>query len=460
MDGIILDCSREELAEQGGIELTEEEKEEQKEKAYKLQKREVKLAYIPEEELERLKESYSRSIVQDFDDTYHMSKEDRKEMEERYSKFIALKKQRKKIRKIDQYIMCHRLCEDILNDVAETNGVYSPKKFKKLVLKGEIKVGGLVFPKLQGKARKTFNWDYIYENYILNRDSDPSELMRTAEGEDIEDSNIDELSKQYFGEGELNKIFDSYNPEDELEDHIIVPDEDDCSIAIEGDKKSKKMLIKTSPVILSEIKKREKLDRRQRRAKSYLTDIDESDMDFLDKYDMKRNKKKYKEGIPKFTGDINNKEDVDNYMYLMDEYERETIFVDYHGKSVNINDKNELDMQSLMDENGWNVRELYENKKAEKRLKKERKKNEKKEKMLKEMLIAVQKKKEGGKEVINGINTKKKKKGLSKKKKKKVEKKHKKELDQLDDIFMDINQSTQETFNDYRKEMENFEWKS
>ena len=69
------------------------------------------------------------------------------------------------------------------------------------------------------------------------------------------------------------------------------------------------------------------------------------------------------------------------------------------------------------------------------------------------------KKKEGGKAVINGVNSKKKKKGLSKKKKKKVEKKHKKELDHLDDIFMDINQSTQETFNDYRKEMENFEWK-
>ena len=461
MDGIVFDTTREELAEKGAVELTQEEIDEQKkqkEKIYKLKERQLSNVYIPEEELEELRKSYSRSIVQDFDDTYHMSKEDRKEMEERYSKFIALKKQRKKIRKIDQYIYCHRLCEDILNDVAETNGVYSPEKFKKLVLKGEINVEGLTFPKLQGKARKAFNWDYIYENYILNRDADPKELMKTGEGEDIEDDNIEELSKQYFGDGELDRILDNYDPDAIVEDHMIDPDEDDPSIAIEGDKKSKKMLIKVSPIILSEIKKREKLDRRQKRASSYLTDIEESDLEFIDKYDMKRNKKKEKEGIPEFTGDIMNKHDVDEYMMEIDEYERENTFVDYHGKRVNINDLNELEMQELMDQNNWNIRNLYENKKAEKKLKKEKERYRKKEKQLKKMLVQLQQRKEGGKDKINGINTKKKKDGLSKKKKKKVKKKHKKELNKLDDVFMDINDATQESFSEYRKDMEDFTW--
>ena len=43
-------------------------------------------------------------------------------------------------------------------------------------------------------------------------------------------------------------------------------------------------------------------------------------------------------------------------------------------------------------------------------------------------------------------------------KKKKVKKKHKKELNYLDDVFLDINNRTEETFNEYRKEMESFSW--
>ena len=74
------------------------------------------------------------------------------------------------------------------------------------------------------------------------------------------------------------------------------------------------------------------------------------------------------------------------------------------------------------------------------------------------MLIQLQQRKEGGKEKINGINTKKKKDGLSKKKKKKVKKNHKKELNKLDDVFMDINDATQESFSEYRKDMEDFTW--
>lgn len=463
MDGVVMDCRLDDLAKDGVVDPSLVEEESKEDDSYVAKERIMKSVYIPPEEMEKLRESYSHSIVQDFDDNYHLTREEREQQQELFGKFIALKKRRKKIRKIDQYVETHRLCMDILNDVAESNGVYSPERFKKLVLSGKITVNGLVFPKLQGKARKQMNWDYITENYIEDTTKDPKELLREDESEDFSDEEtIDDAVVRYFGsQEEFDKIIEDFDEERKIyNSRPILDTNDDEYVAEVGTKKTRKALVKSSPIILDEIKKRSNLDRKNRRARSYITDLQDEDMEFITKYDLKMSSKSNKGTIPVFTGDITNKDDVNRYMTQMEEYERENTFVDYHGKRINLNDLNEINLKAAMEANGWNLRNLYSNKKEQKKLEKARKEDKKKEKRLKKMLMEIQQRKQGRKESIEGIkiNSKKKKSGMKKKKKKNVKKKHKKELNYLDDVFLDINNRTEETFNEYRKEMESFSW--
>lgn len=460
MDGVILDCDVDQLSDAGIIEAKENQTEEER---YIAKERILSNIYIPPEELEKMRESYSHSIVQDFDDSFHLSKEEREKRQKMYGKFIALRKTRKKVRRLDQYVEIHRLCMDILDEVAKENGVYEPEKFKKLVLTGKIYVNGLTFPKLQGKSRKKINWEYITENYIEDRERDPKELLREDESEDfVGEESLDESIVHYFGSKDaLDEILEDFDEETKLHNTRTFTDSsEDEYVAEVGNRKSKKALIKSSPVLLDELKKRANLDKRNNRAKSYsVTDLDEEDMEFIKKYDLKRSTKTKKGYIPVFEGDITNKNDVNRYMTKMEEFERENTFVDYHGKRINIDDLNEINLKAAMEANGWNIRNLAYYKKEHKKMKKARKADEKKEKRLKQALLAIQERKEGREESLTGlkINSKKEKK-LSKKKKKKVKKNHKKELKHFDDVLLDINGRREETFKEYRKEMENFSW--
>ena len=70
-----------------------------------ISRRKIKEVYIPPEELDRLKIEYSRVVVQDFEDDYHNTKEEREAMRQRYEKFFHLKRNfTKKIRRLDKYI--------------------------------------------------------------------------------------------------------------------------------------------------------------------------------------------------------------------------------------------------------------------------------------------------------------------------------------------------------------------
>ena len=89
-----------------------------------ISKRKIREVYIPPEELDELRELYSKVIVQDFEDEYHMSKEERESLQKRFSKFFRLKRNfAKKIRRLDKYIEACRLVFEIINDTAEENGV-------------------------------------------------------------------------------------------------------------------------------------------------------------------------------------------------------------------------------------------------------------------------------------------------------------------------------------------------
>lgn len=457
MEGIVFDCTKETL-EQDGIDTSNLEAD----PSSIAPKREFKNVYLPPEEVERLKEMYSHSIVQDFDDTYHLSKKEQQELQEKYDKLIKLRKTKKKTRKIDQYVETQRLCMDILEEFAQTNGVYSPEKFKKLVLTGNIFINGLSFPKFQGKERKSINWDYVTEEYIENRDSDPKDLLRE---ENIEvGESFEEEAERYFGSVEnLYSLFDDISEEEKIYNSrpIIDPEKEGGKVAIECGKKSRKKLVKMSPIILNEIKKREKLNSKNARIASYNPSssyLHDTAMDVIEEYDAKRKRGRNQNdyGVPEFTGDMSNKDDVKTYLMRLDEYNRENTFVEYHGKSVSLNDYNDLMIREEMDKNGWDIRKVYFDERENKLMKKQIKHDKKKEKKLKEMLLEIQNRKKGRTEKINGINTKKRK--LGKKKKKKVKKKHKKDLKFLDGVITDIHGTNKKAYKKYKEEMEDFKW--
>ena len=155
--GIILDASSD--SKPNTEDMTEEE-------IRQIPRRKISEVYIPELELQKLREMYSRSVVQDFNDEFHYSKEEREQLEKEHEKLIKLKNMRNRCPRLSEYVIQWRLCLEIIDEVAETNGVMSPEKFKKDVLKGKIYINGMRFPKYNGKRKKYVNWDYIMEEYI------------------------------------------------------------------------------------------------------------------------------------------------------------------------------------------------------------------------------------------------------------------------------------------------------
>ena len=171
MSSIVLNADRDEkfLEEHG--DLIENARENEDESA-PVRERRIREVYIPPEEKERLLEMYTHVVVQDFEDEYHMSHEEREKMKEHYEKFFRLKKGfTKKIRKLDKYVEACRLCMDIIRDTAESNGIYDPDEFVNMVLRGQASINGLNFPKFQGKGKKLINWEYVAE-FIYDKDKD------------------------------------------------------------------------------------------------------------------------------------------------------------------------------------------------------------------------------------------------------------------------------------------------
>ena len=57
-----------------------------------ISRRKIKEVYIPPDEIEELHDRYSKVVVQDFEDDYHISREEREAMRKRYEKFFRLKR--------------------------------------------------------------------------------------------------------------------------------------------------------------------------------------------------------------------------------------------------------------------------------------------------------------------------------------------------------------------------------
>lgn len=373
---------------------------------------------LTEKEKEELREAYSYVVVNDYGDEYHMSDEDRKRKFKYYEAFSKIRRCKRKFHKLDDFVKVYRLCLDCLSVVAEGNGVYDPDKFSKMVIRGQIEVFGLHFPKYIGKDRKDINWEYVSE-FIMDRSKDPSELSKSYETE-LSKMPDDELRKQLLSDEEFEKIMNAVgskpgeinlNPDEEyIEKYGIVQ---------MASKKEFKNLLEISPYILKSIKEAAKEQRRRERDRgrlnSFVYEMRNEDFDYIAGIDRQRGYQSMSD-MPIFKGDIMNRDDYMLYLKALDDYENTQIKVNYHGKMRTQAEIDELELKDALESAGWNVRNLYKGKDEEKKLKKAYKRDKKREEELKKRLLEVQKRQEKrGKSSIE-FNAKKKKKKRKKKK--------------------------------------------
>jgi hypothetical protein len=389
------------------------------------------------EKYKELEEIYSKVAVHDFNDEFHLSEEERQKKFRYYEVFARLNKCKRKFRKLDEYVKVFRLCLDALQIVAEDNGIYNPEKFMKMVLKGQIKVYGLNFPKYIGKDKKDINWEYI-SNFIVDTSRDPEELSEKKKSRIKEPDECDDeqYQRDLFGDEMYEKLMGiiKSNSDDEG-DEIFMPyyddgtDVDRDNVVVEADTKDTKDLIKLVPEVVKVARtaiKEERLRKmKSERLNSFIFNMNEDDYDYISQLDSERGYH-YDSDVPVFKGDIMNSKDYKKFIMAVDAYEDEYVKENYHGKMRTRAEIREIELIDTLEAAGWNIRNLYKNKEKEKKLKKAYKKDKKREEELKNKLLALQdrNKKRSKKSGIE-FDSRKGKKG----KKKNKDKKSKKESD-------------------------------
>jgi hypothetical protein len=446
---------KQEMAENGEI----------PEEFLKVRKRTIKNTYIPPEEIEALRERYSQVVVQDFEDDYHMSREEREALRERYSKFFRLKRNfTKKIRRLDKYIEACRLVVEIIMDTAENNGVMESDEFISKVLTGEIQIAGLTIPKYQGKGKKTLNWDYVLD-YIMDPSKDINELLKSQTvsrcrentTEEKKEETIEDL-KEYLGdEGyeQLRQMIENYHP-------VMTASNSGPDSVVPASRKLRKVLMKQFPGYDKMLRE---MSEDSKREKSYIWQIQESDLKWIREFQDERDRK-LGDVKPEFHGSLMDEDAVSRYLFEVEQWEKQHNLVKYGENTITEAQKEELEFKKILEENGYNLRNLYGNKERQKKIEKTRAAQKKQIKSLKKMLTELKtKQKSTNLEGLNGaiqaynkdteekINKK-----LKKDKKKKVSKKAKKKASSFDSIILDSVGAKDPTYKDYEKRMKNMTW--
>ena len=373
--------------------------------------------YIPERRIQQMKAEFDCVVVNEFGDEYHLSEEERIAKNKFYEAFKVFSKCKHKYRKLDEYVVAMREALRCLDFVAENNGVYSPEKFKMMFLKDKIEITGLKFPQFKGRERKNISWDYLTE-FILS-DKDPSEILPNKEDDIYSSEDLNDLEEILFNKGELEEILRPETEEEILEKNkIIDPDEieqTDKNVVVFLDNKKSKKIRKSQPEFLYEIKEMRRDYRRAENMDRLIYNFNIDDINEIEKYDRIHNYKSSSD-IPKFKGNLMKDSDYHKYMMELEEFEKENIRENYHGKLKTLAQIEELELKKLLERHNWNIRNLYDNREKEAKLRKIQKREKKREKELRKKLLEVQerKKRRLGESTSN-----------SKKSKKKVKKKKK-----------------------------------
>jgi hypothetical protein len=345
-----------------------------------------------------------------------LSEEEREAKNQFYSTFKILKKAKRKYRNIVEYVKVMRDALACLDAVAEKNGVYDPEEFKHLYFKGEIFINGLHFPKYVGKDKKNISWEYLAE-FILG-DADPSELIPDKNDDILNEEEMEERKLQLFTDEELSEIMAPPSDE-EVQTEMKLFDVDTDSqngrnVAVFLDDKATRKFIKAQPEFLNEVKEIKRSMKSEEHLLSFVSDLTMDDIEHIEAYDQRHNYVSTAD-MPEFKGDIMKDSDYHRYMQALKDYEDEYIKDNYHGRMKTLGEIRELELKAALEEGGWNIRALYNNKEKEEKLRKAMKRDRKREKKLKEQLIKIQNRNKKRRQMGDDINSSKKKKNKKKK---------------------------------------------
>lgn len=411
--------------------------------------------YIPEKEIEYLKEVYSKTIVQDFEDFFHMSDTERREALKGHDDLYQYQKKRVKCVTLSEFVRLWREAIVIIDDFARSNMAMAPDKFKEMAIMGEIEIGGLTLPEFVGKKKcKDYNWEYIGE-YIVDLEKDPDELDEMVRKKldytgDDDDVNADEI------------------PEDILEIVESTGENGDMSETIElGDtisNKEKRRIKKIAPALMKGMRDMDNARAKNARMIARTQNrVEDDDFRWLRRY----NKQRGAEGkIPEFHGDMMNQKDVDAYLAALDDYAYDAEVTEYNGRVYVNDDMKLLEAKQVFEYANWDVRKVYRNREEEKKQKEKKKKEKKKEKEIKKLLINIQQRKKSREQRMKGMpmgrdieelrNASKKDKKRNKKKKKNALKKKKRKYKRiLEDATV---AKRYKNIKAYAKEMEDMSW--
>lgn len=385
---------------------------------------------IPERRKAQILEDFACVVVHEYDDDYHLSEEQRAANNRFYEAFKVIRKSKRSYRKLDQYISVVRDHLKCLDMIAEKNGVYDPEEFKSLFFKGKIYINGLELPKFKGRERKHISTEYLTE-FILS-DKDPSEIMPSRAVDDVHtEEELLEMANELFTEEELHEILRPKTEEERIEAakffDVTVDDQTGRNIAVNMDSKTTKKMMKAQPEIIYALKEIKRESRSIEQMSRFVYEIGYDDIEEIAKYDAKLGYHSDSD-VPKFKGDILNDDDYNKYLQALKEYEREEVRYAFEGKLMTGERIEGIQLRSFLENHGWNVRNLYDNKEKEKKLQRLQRRERKQERELKKKLANVKerRKRRLGQDYDEDS---KKKKGKNKKGKKSKKSKSKKEVD-------------------------------
>ena len=389
------------------------------------------------------------SCVNDFgvDDDYHLTDAQRETNEDIRSALQMLRKANIKYsyNRPADYIIAMRVVLDVIEVVSKYNYLYSPEKFRKLVMKGKIICPNIPIPKIKKWRKKGLSMDYISE-LILSPDINPYEIFvkRTAEVSDTDDDydlddpdELDAYRHKLFTDEQYDKIFGtSYE-----NDYVDIPDTTIKEIDKLSDNNDIANAIDTYKIIQSDTKK------------NYASMINPYLHDNKDFEDIARRDKMLHgvdNDMPKFKGSINKSSSVKRYAYQVNRYIDE-LRGDLYTYRTNA-DINDAEVYRLFEASGWNVKKMKSSKEIFNKEKDDNKRIKRKEEAVKKRLL------EAGAVTDNGG------------KKKKKNKKHKKEdtfedyhqkfksrsNERLDSEISDIIGDDYDTYDEYTSDMQDF----
>lgn len=391
-----------------------------------------------DKEIESMRKSFETVVVNDFSDEYHLSDEERFENAEIAKLSKALAKTKRRCNNLYDYVIAMRLRMDVIEYVAKTNMVFAPEKFMKKVLKGDIVLNGLSFPKYTGKNKKGTNWEYISE-FILDRSRDPHELKKQkyhpTDIDEIDD--LDEFRKSVFSPDMFRDIFEDPMDTNSLDAPTIDIDE------ISG-KKLKKLY--GEEIYRNMFAGGKAFKDKVSTAKALGFIFEKSnELDDVARLDDTRRLKNNALKMPEFDGDYNSNDDVRAWLYRVKKWEDENVLVQSGNGRITQGQANEMQLRDFLDKLGWNVRSFAIQAKGDK---KSKKRNRRRDKKRTDSVAA---------NIKDATYRKKKKK-----------EKHKRESDDvkdsinnvLDDMLVGLSDGGYEDFESYEKDMSECSYKS